>query len=220
MNYLAHLLLAGPTEAWRLGALLGDFMVGHPLATFPPTVQEGIRLHREIDRFTDAHPVFRRSRSRLDPGLCRFSGVIVDVFYDHFLARGWDAWCEQPLTGFAAEVYGMLERRLPELPPRMQEVVPFMIREDWLTSYRETQHVGRALRGMSRRLKRENPLGEAIGELHAHYPELQSDFDAFFPDVTTAVGTEFGSGPTFRTGAGATSAHGDTARRCAPPHRG
>ncbi len=114
----------------------------------------------------------------------------------------------------------MLDRRLPELPLRMQEVVPFMIREDWLTSYRETQHVGRALRGMSRRLKRENPLGEAIGELHAHYPELQSDFDVFFPDVTTAVGTEPGSVPTFRTGAGATSADGDTARRCAPPHRG
>ncbi len=187
MNYLAHLLLAGRTEASRLGALLGDFMLGQELAAFPPPVQGGIRLHREVDRFTDAHPVFRRSRSRLDPRTRCFAGVIVDVFYDHFLARGWDAWCEQPLSGFAAEIYGMLGRRLPELPPRMQHVVPFMIREDWLTSYRETEHVGRALRRMSRRLKRENPLGEAIGELHAHYRELQSDFDAFFPELVRGI---------------------------------
>jgi acyl carrier protein phosphodiesterase len=186
VNYLAHLLLAEPGEEARLGALLGDFMRGQQLADLAPAVQEGVRLHREVDRFTDAHPVFLRSKARLDPRVRRFAGVIVDVFYDHFLASRWEAWCEQPLSEFAADVYGMLERRLPELPPRMQYVVPFMIQQDWLTSYRETRHVERALRGMSRRVKRENPLAASAAELEAHYPALGGDFDEFFPQLVTA----------------------------------
>jgi acyl carrier protein phosphodiesterase len=160
VNYLAHLLLAEPGEEARLGALLGDFMRGQQLADLAPAVQEGVRLHREVDRFTE--------------------------FYDHFLASRWEAWCEQPLSEFAADVYGMLERRLPELPPRMQYVVPFMIQQDWLTSYRETRHVERALRGMSRRVKRENPLAASAAELEAHYPALGGDFDEFFPQLVTA----------------------------------
>ena len=92
MNYLAHLLLAQPTDDSRLGAIIGDFMSGRAVAEFTPGIQEGILLHRRIDEITDAHPVFRRSRGRVRESVGRFAGVVVDVVYDHFLARDWDRW--------------------------------------------------------------------------------------------------------------------------------
>ena len=183
MNYLAHLLLAGPDRGHRIGALLGDFMRGQELGCFSPDIQDGVRHHRAVDQFTDAHPVFRRSRQRLDPRYRRFGGVIIDVFYDHFLARSWHRWCVQPLPCFAKDVYSLLERNAEDFPPRMQQAVGFMIADDWLASYAELDKVGRALQGLGKRVKRDNPLAQAINELVRLDTPLASDFEAFFPQL-------------------------------------
>lgn len=189
MNYLAHLYLAGPDDDHRIGALLGDFMRGQELSSFAGSVQVGVLHHRAVDRFTDSHPVFRQSRDRLAPRFRRFSGVIIDVFYDHFLARGWQRWCRQSLAEFATDVYTVLETRLADLPPRMQRAVRAMIADDWLSSYAEPKNVARALSGLARRVKRENPLGEAIAELARHEAGLSEDFEAFFPALIEHCGT-------------------------------
>ena len=127
MNYLAHLLLAEPTDDSRLGGLIGDFMRGHELVEFAPGVQDGILRHRRIDRVTDAHPVFRRSRQRLGSTLRRYSGVVIDVAYDHFLAVSWDRWHGDALGDFARACYRLLERRRAELPPRLRNALPRIV---------------------------------------------------------------------------------------------
>lgn len=189
MNYLAHLLLPGDDDDLRLGGLIGDFLRGRSVESFAPRVQAGIRLHQEIDRLTDAHPVFRRSRARLHEPLGRFSGVVVDVGYDHFLAASFDQWhAGQSLAEFSQEIYALLERRRDELPPRLEGALPWIIGEDWLSAYADFEHLERAFHGMSRRVKRANPLREAQAALAANYEELAGDFEEFFPELRAASG--------------------------------
>ena len=114
MNYLAHVLLPGPDDDLRLGGLIGDFMRGWGIESFSAGVQRGIRLHQEIDRLTDAHPVFQRSRRRLPDRLRRWSGIVMDIGYDHFLAASFEEWHDQPLSEFAREIYALLEARRDE----------------------------------------------------------------------------------------------------------
>lgn len=188
MNYLAHLRLAEPTEDSRLGGLIGDFMTGMRLEDFPPGIRAGIERHRRIDRLTDAHPVFRRSRRRLGPALGRLSGIAVDIAYDHFLAADWARWCpEEPLGEFTQAVYELLERRRDELPPRLRAALPWLVGEDWLGSYARFDHLERVFRGMARRSRRTTGLATAPGAIRGAYDELAADFVAFFPGLRAAL---------------------------------
>jgi len=199
MNYLAHLLLSGPEDDLRLGGLIGDFMRGSSIDSFGPGVRRGIFLHNEIDRLTDAHPVFRRSRARLPERFRRYSGVIVDVGYDHFLAASFQSWHpSQTLAEFAQEAYALLEARRDELPPRLQEALPWFVGEDWLSAYADFPHLERVFQGMSRRARRDNPLGEAPAALAACHEELAGDFSEFFADLRVATAearSRVGAGP-------------------------
>lgn len=184
MNYLAHLRLAPDEPLLRLGNLLGDFARGVDVAALPEPLRRGIAQHRAIDRFTDAHPVFRRSRQRLPPALRRFGGVLVDVYYDHFLARHWSRFGDgRGLEDFTQAVYGELQQHDAWLPPQLQQAAPLMRRQDWLAGYRELANIDVTLQRMSRRLRRDNPLGQGGEELRRHYDGLQDDFVAFFPDA-------------------------------------
>ena len=183
MNYLAHALLAGPDDDYRLGGLLGDFVKG-PLSPAPPQVSaavvQGLLLHRRIDSFADAHRAFARSRQRVSVERRRYSGIVVDMFYDHFLAAHWAHFSTQPLESFSAAIYALLSRR--PLPDRLARILPRMCREDWLASYREPAAVGRALDQIAvHRLKRSNTLSGAGGELVQCYAQFESDFLEFFP---------------------------------------
>lgn len=183
MNYLAHLYLAEQSREGLLGSLLGDFVKGTPGEHYPPTVRRGIRLHRRIDAFTDAHPLHLRSRNRVSAPRRRFAGIIVDVCYDHFLGAQWDRFASESLEDFSARVYDVLLAHQDVLPERLRDMAPRMAREDWLGSYARLEHVGRALDGISRRLRRENRLAGAIVEIERNYAGLASDFRAFFPEL-------------------------------------
>lgn len=184
MNFLAHTLLAGERPAMRLGGLLGDFVKGPLPAGLPEEVAEGVRLHRAIDRYADTHPAFRASRARVSTLRRRYAGIMVDLFYDHFLAARWTRFHPEPLATFSAAAYGLLAEHQALLPPQLAEILPVMRREDWLTAYREAPAVGRALDRMAlRRLSRPNPLGGAGEELLANYEAFAGDFEAFFPDA-------------------------------------
>lgn len=187
MNYLAHLFLAERDDEGLVGSLLGDFVKGRPDPGLAAGVRRGIRLHRAIDTYTDAHPVHRRSRNRIGRQRRRFAGIIVDVCYDHFLSRHWDEYAEESLQSFARQVYETLRAHEPMLPGRLQTVVPRMIAQDWLCSYGELENVGRALDGISRRLRRENPLIGAVQEVRDNYESLGEDFRCFFPELLVDV---------------------------------
>lgn len=181
MNFLAHLLLAGESEEDRLGAVMGDFVKGPLPGALPDALAAGVALHRSVDSFADAHPAFLRSRARVSSGRRRYSGILVDMFYDHLLARHWGDFHSQPLTDFAQDAYRLLHEQRHRLPPRLVAVVPAMAANDWLSSYAELDSIEIALERMGRRLQRTNPLGSGLEELVGDYAGFEEDFFEFLP---------------------------------------
>lgn len=183
MNFLAHLYLAPDDDEALLGSLMGDFVKGPLRGEHGPGVERGLFLHRRIDAYTDAHPVVARSRARIAPPRRRYAGIMVDMFYDHCLARDWSRYASLPLEQFADRVYRVLYSHESRLPERLRRIAPAMSRQDWLSSYRELRSVGFALERMGERLKRGNALLGAGTDLDAHYAALGADFDEFFPQL-------------------------------------
>lgn len=191
MNYLAHLHLAEDSDEALVGNLLGDFVKGRPdRLDYPDTVRRGILLHRRVDSFTDHHPIFTASRARLEPPYRRFAGIIIDLAYDHFLARDWADYHDEPLPAFAARAYRALARHHHQLPPRLQRMAPIMSEQDWLSAYRELDNVERSLAGIARRLSRPTPLASSGEQLRRHYAGLEADFRAFMPELEVFARTE------------------------------
>ncbi len=183
VNYLAHLALTPPDDDALVGAMLGDFVKGPLGDRYPGRLGAAIDLHRRIDTYTDAHPQVVASRRRVAPVRRRYAGIMVDLYYDHFLARYWSEFHEEPLPQFSARVYALLESRRAGLPPELQWVASNMAARDWLGSYARTESVGRALEGIGRRLKRGNGLLGAGDDLVAQYEAFEADFRGFFPEV-------------------------------------
>ncbi len=188
MNFLAHLALSGDDTEVILGNLMGDFLKGVDTSGYPSGIHKGIQLHRRIDSYTDAHPVFGRSRRRLPPPYRRYAGVLVDVFYDHFLARDWHRYSpHEDLASFISRTYRLLSNPPAEPPPRLQRALPRMIREDWLGSYVTEAGVDLTLKRISGRVSRANPLPDGASQLAAHYNGLAMDFAEFYPDLIRHV---------------------------------
>lgn len=183
MNYLVHLYLSDPTPECRLGNLMGDFIKGRLDNGWAPEILRGIRQHRRVDAFAHQSSVFRRSKARIHDRFGHCKGVLVDVFYDHFLARKWSHYSDTPLEVFARDIYRLLETSRDILPPGLQQVAPRMIAHNWLVSYRDEQVIGRVLERISERLRRPNPIALGIGELHRHYAGLEADCDQFLEEA-------------------------------------
>ncbi len=190
MNYLAHVFLARHTPGAMIGGLLGDFAKGPLDRRYDPAVSAGICLHRAIDRYTDAHAIVRASCALVSPQRRRFAGIMVDVFYDHFLARHWPRYAELPLVDFTQQVYATLAPQRAGFPERLQRILPRMIADDWLASYCELWAVDAALNGIARRFQRfarARVLQDAVEELARDYPRFEQHFLAFFPELVRFV---------------------------------
>ncbi|MEG5042177.1 MULTISPECIES: ACP phosphodiesterase [unclassified Microcoleus] len=183
MNYLAHLFLSEGTPESLIGNLLGDFVKGTAVNLYPEEIRKGIDLHRKVDSYTDSHPIVRSSKSLVSSQRRRFAGVLIDVFYDHFLAKNWLEYSEIPLRDFSQDVYKILQDNRDILPDSLQRVLPTIIARDLLSSYQEIAEIGITLTRMSARLKRTNNLASGIEDLTANYQRLESDFRDFFPDL-------------------------------------
>jgi acyl carrier protein phosphodiesterase len=188
MNFLAHALLAAHQDsgddALIAGGVAGDWIKG-PLdqAGLPVALTRGVALHRAIDCFADTHPAFRTSRLRCAPERRRWSGVLVDMFYDHLLANDWDAWHAAPLDAFAARAYRALARHLGELPADARPALRLMIDERWLESYASRAGLADVLTRMSRRVRRPNPLADGMIDLEREAARLDTDFRHFMSDA-------------------------------------
>ncbi|BAQ73054.1 MULTISPECIES: acyl carrier protein phosphodiesterase [Pseudomonas] len=182
MNYLAHLHLGGQRPGQLLGSLYGDFVKGRLQGQFAPEVEAAIQLHRRIDTYTDSHPLVSAALSRFSLTRRRYAGIVIDVFFDHCLARDWQHYADQPLPSFTAEVYRVLAAE-PQLPARLAQIAPYMTADDWLGSYREFAVLEQVLRGIARRLSQPQELTAAMGELERLYEPLSEDFRAFYPQL-------------------------------------
>ncbi|MEF8834499.1 MAG: ACP phosphodiesterase [Halofilum sp. (in: g-proteobacteria)] len=184
MNHLAHLALADGSPESILGNLLGDFAKGRPEGLFAPAVARGIRLHRAVDGFTDAHRVVCRAVRRFPTRHRRFAGVAIDMAFDHFLAARWENEAPGDFLRRRTHAYAVLTARYDDLPPRLQRILPSLRDDDWLGSYARFEGMAFALERMSRRLSRANPLAALADDIGANYEALYADFDAFWPEVT------------------------------------
>jgi acyl carrier protein phosphodiesterase len=184
MNYLAHLHLGGQRPGQLLGSLYGDFVKGRLQGQFEPDIEAAIQLHRSIDVFTDRHPLVDVSLSRFSTTRRRYAGIVLDVFFDHCLARDWTLYADRPLELFTSDVYRILTAE-PQLPERLARIAPHMVANDWLGSYREFEVLEQVLRGISRRLTRPEELAGAMQELRRLYEPLSEDFKLFYPQLQT-----------------------------------
>jgi len=183
VNFLAHLFLSGDAPELLVGNLMGDFVKGRLEGHFPPGIERGILLHRGIDSFAGRNRYFLRSKRRLDKFFGLYRGVLVDLFYDHFLAAHWEDYADVPLSLFISDAWRVLREHEEFLPDRLQQIMPFMFAE-WLPSYRDISGIAGVLRRISHyRVKRANRLGEGAEELNRHYGELYGDFREFFPEL-------------------------------------
>jgi acyl carrier protein phosphodiesterase len=146
-------------------------------------VLAAIALHRRIDSFVDHHPLMQRSRARFAPVFRRYAGILLDLFHDHFLARDWGEHAAEPLASFTDRAYRAFKQHEALLPARTRHVVRAMARDDWLGGYGEPDGVRRALRGISNRLSRSNPIAAGHAELARDYRELEAGFRELLPEV-------------------------------------
>jgi acyl carrier protein phosphodiesterase len=187
MNFLAHLYLSGENEGIIMGNFFADAVKGNQLDHFPADVIKGIRIHREIDSYTDQHPVFLESKGRLSGTYRKFSGVIVDLYYDHFLARNWSEYSTQDLEEYVARSYKLLLRNYNLLPARSKRILPFMIAQNWLVGYSDFDKLERVFQGMSRRSRFKSGMENAVTDLKKDYSSYQAEFRKFFPDLINHV---------------------------------
>ena len=187
MNYLAHLLISPGDDLSRLGNIMADFMRDVDQDSLPEEVWEGIQLHRSVDGFTDSHEVVRDLRRYFSPEKRRFSGIVLDVVFDHFLIKHWDNYSSENFNSFVDDCYADLWTHRELMPPRMEMVVGWMVKRDWIRSYAELDHVGRALDGLAGRLKLKHDFHGSIEEVHGHYDTIEAGFLKFFPELLRHV---------------------------------
>lgn len=183
MNYLAHIYLSGNNELITIGNFMADGIRGRLYKTFSNEIQIGILLHRNIDTFTDAHPIVRQSTKRLHKNYSHYSGVIVDILYDHFLAKNWSNYSKVPLEPYVENFYKSLERNFELLPPRIQKLMPYMMTDNWLLNYANLEGIQRVLDGMNRRTKNISGMDKATLELRQYYSEFEDEFTIFFEEL-------------------------------------
>ena len=184
MNFLAHAYLSGEDDKILLGNFVGDFIKGRQaLNNFDRETIRGVELHRAIDEFTDNHPVVHDSKNRLRPKYRHYAGVIVDVFYDHFLAIHWKSLHHQTLENFAADTYRIIGTFSDVLPVEFKQMLPYMIRGNWLVSYGDIKGIHRALSGMASRTPYESKMEVASEDLRKYYSEFDDEFKKFFPEL-------------------------------------
>jgi acyl carrier protein phosphodiesterase len=183
MNFLAHIYLSGDDQDLKIGNFIADFVKGKAMNDYSLPIQRGIKLHRSIDQFTDSHPIVSQSKKRLWGKYRHFSGVIVDIYYDHFLASNWDQFSNISLETYVNDFYKMIASNEDSLPDRVNHMMPYMMEKNWLLNYANFTGIENVMHGMSRRTKHDSKMEESVEELKSHYEEFRKEFLEFFPEL-------------------------------------
>jgi len=184
MNYLAHIYLSGENDQVKIGNFIADGIKGTKYKAYPRDIQIGILLHRKIDWFSDNNNILRTSKRRLDDRYGHYKGVVIDIFYDHFLAKNWTNYSGIPLTIYTQSFYRLLQNNKEILPDRIKYLMKYMIKDDWLTNYGNLRGIESVLIGMDRRTNYISKMDLAIEDLVDHYEDFKSDFELFFEELS------------------------------------
>ncbi len=183
MNFLAHIYLSGEDKEVIIGNFIADGIKGKRYMKYPPGIAKGILLHRAIDTFTDAHPTVHQSTARLHENYGHYSGVIVDILYDHFLAKNWSNYHPQPLAEYVEDFYQLLRDNFTLLPARIQRMMPYMVADNWLLNYATVNGIGKILAQMNVRTQGAANMDQAVNELKQYYGEFECEFTSFFDEL-------------------------------------
>ena len=183
MNFLAHLYLSENNTNIMIGNFIADHIKGNNYDGFSKEIQQGVFLHREIDTFTDAHEVVRKSKRRLHERYRHYDGVIIDIFYDYFLAKNWSNYSVIPLDIYTDSINKFFYEISPELPLKSQNFIKYMIQYNILFNYQFKDGIERVLNGMNTRTKGKSQMNLAIEDLTILHQEFEDDFTIFFKDL-------------------------------------
>ena len=183
MNFLAHIYLSGESDELKIGNFIGDFVKASDMEQYNEAINLGIRMHWAIDEFTDHHPVVQKSKERLRPKYGHYAGVIVDIYYDHFLARNWKEYHTEELRQYVDQQYKMLENHISILPKKVVHMLPFMIKHDWLYNYQYFEGIERVIHGMANRSSFNSKMEQSVVELKKYHKEFEMEFQEFFPEL-------------------------------------
>ena len=183
MNYLAHIYLSGDNEMVRVGNFIADHIKGSKYKSYPDDIQIGILLHRQIDSFTDAHEIARKSKRRLHEQYGLYKGIIIDIFYDHMLAKNWSMYSRSELSDYSKDFYTQLKDHDAFLPEKIKYMSQYMIPQDWLLSYAQKKGIQKVLEGMNRRTGGASKMDLAMLDLEENYDAFETDFKLFFAEL-------------------------------------
>lgn len=190
MNYLAHVYLSGSNKHLAIGNFIADHVKGKAYLEYPESIQNGILLHRKIDYFTDKHPVFKKNVTLLFPKFRHYSRVIVDMFFDHFLAARWEHYHPDPLEEFSRKFYTMMEGYSDHLPDKTKKMLPIISKYNWFVAYRSLEGLENILFQMSQRTQFSSNMSLAIPDLQKNYSKVALEFTVFFDELKDFVKLE------------------------------
>ncbi|TYP97009.1 acyl carrier protein phosphodiesterase [Tenacibaculum adriaticum] len=190
MNFLAHLYLSQNNTQIMIGNFIADHVRGNKFKHYSEEIQQGIILHRQIDTFTDTHKIVRKSKRRLHERYGHYDGVIIDIFYDYFLAKNWGNYSQIPLDIYAQAVYRLLTNNKEILPKKTLEFLPYMIKYDLLYNYQFLDSIQQVLNGMNRRTQGKSQMHLALEDLQLYNKELETDFSNFFKELCMFTNSE------------------------------
>ena len=191
MNYLAHLYLSGDSDEIKLGNFIGDFVKGNRHNKYPDQVAYGIILHRRIDSFTDQHADVGECIKLLRPGYGRYSGIVTDVFFDHFLASNWSEYSPHLLRNFAKNAHAIFLSNFFLLPLKVKQFLPFLIQHKRLESYSKRENLLNVFEIMSRHTSLPANSDWAMQMLNQEYDQFEALFRSFFAEMINYVESEF-----------------------------
>ena len=183
LNYLAHAWLAAPGDEWIVGAFLGDHVRGDRWQHFPQPIAHSILLHRHLDGWLDDTPEWAALRSSFDPPFRRYAGILLDLAFDHLLARDWSRYGEGGLDAFCDECHRVMETHWSILPDSLRRFMRYAEAYEVLRGYGQPVVVARALAGIGGRLSRSNPLDRAWPEVESRLDAISQGFHALWPQL-------------------------------------
>jgi len=183
MNFLAHAHLSGNNKQILIGNFIADSVKGKVFNNFPEGIKQGIILHRQIDTYTDSHRVFKRSLGRIRSKHGKYSGIVIDILYDHFLAKNWSNYHSESLSNYAEHVYSLLKENYEILPERTKRLLPYLVSQNWLAGYANFVDLELVFYGMDRRTQLVSGMKNSVKTLQENYPGLKEDFVEFYPEL-------------------------------------
>jgi acyl carrier protein phosphodiesterase len=191
VNFLAHIYLSGNSSEILIGNFIGDYVKGREYIHYPDGIQKGIMLHRHIDSYTDRHPVTRSSKKYISERYGKYSGIVVDIFYDHFLSSRWDLYSEMPFRIFIKDRYKKLDSGSSYFPMGVKNWFPYFIKSNWLETYTSFEGLAMVFKRMSYRTTLPDHSDYAVSQLRHYYDELGAGFSEFFNAICRYVESEF-----------------------------